>query len=255
MQVYFPNDPVGGTSCIASSSEHYYVKRTLLRQLEQAMQTPEEQARTMYWAVANGSLQLTQKCLQYQPALIRWSRTGAKWLHIAAKYGKHQLIEESVACGLSVCAKASRGMTPFHLATQGGHRIAVRCILEILRGGANKTKMLPEGGASSFLVLELIQFILQPNDNGESPLTLSGKASTQGGSDITWGEIEKFAMTNTDFVEALPINLESLLELAAQFERPSKERILKLLLEQTSSKMLDWKPRDWTALHWAVFMS
>lgn len=254
MQVYFPDDPVGEISCIATSSEHYFVERTLLRRFEQAMRTTEEQARTMYWAVANGSLQLIQKCLQLQPDLARWSRMGATWLHVAAKYGRNQLIEELVASGLEICTTATRGMTPLHLAAQGGHRLAVRCILEILRRRDSKTTV-PAAGAPSFPGLELIQFILKPNDEGESSLTLSGKASTQGGSDILWGEIEKFAMANPDFVETLPVGLENLLELAAQFERPGEERILKLLLKQISGKGLNWKSQNWTALHWAVVSS
>lgn len=254
MKVYLPDDPVSGTSCIASSSEHYYVERTLLRRHGQAMRTPEEQARTMYWAVANGCLQLTKSCLQHQPNLAKWSRMGATWLHVAAKYGRHQLLELFAAQGLDICAMASQSMTPLHLAAQGGHRVAVKCILQILRRRPKKAKE-PPAGVSSFPVPELVQFILQPNDDGESSLTLSGKSSTRGGSDILWGEIEKFAESERNFVESLPIGLEDLLELAAQFERPGKERMLKMLLQQTTSKRFSEESKHWTALHWAVASS
>ena len=254
MKVYLPDDPVSGTSCIASPSEHYYVQRTLSRRYGQAMRTPEEQARAMYWAVANGDLKLVQRFLQRQPNLATWSQMGATWLHVAAKYGRHQLLEELVTQGLDICAMASRSMTPLHLAAQGGHRVAVRCILQILRRRTNKAKTL-QAELSSIPVLELVQFILQPNDDGESSLALSGKSSTRGGSDILWGEIEKFAMTHRNFVEILPIGFEGLLELAAQFERPGEERILKMLLQQTTSKRFDKESQNWTTLHWAVASS
>lgn len=255
MEVYFPNNPVTCESRIASPFEFSYIEKALLNGIEQATRKPQEQDRVTFWAVANGSLQLVQKCLERQPNVIEWSRAGATWLHVAAKYGRHELIKLFVARGLNPCVAADRRTTPLHLAAAGGHRIAVRCILESLQGVTNSPSYKSKSqaaGRSPLPGLELIQFIMEENDDGESPITLSGKAKSRGASDILWGEIETFAMTTPNFVEFLPMKPDRLSELAAQFERPGDERILKLLLQQTNKKGLGWNSKHWTALHWAV---
>lgn len=250
MKIYFPDNPVTCSARIASSSEFSHIEKALLNGLEQAMRKPQEQDRAMFWAVVNGSLQVVQKCLERQPDLIRWSRAGATWLHVAAKYGRHELIKLFVARGLNSCTAADRSTTPLHLAAEGGHRTAVKYILENLQGITNSPSYKPRGSPSPGL--ELIQFIMEENDDGESPITLSGKAKSRGASDILWGEIETFALSTPNFVDFLPMKPDRLAELAAQFERPGDERILKLLLKETKKTDLSWNSQNWTALHWAV---
>ena len=255
MKAYFPDNPVSCSVCIATPFEFTSIEKALAIGVEQAMRKPHEQDRAMFWAVVNGSFKVVQKCLERQPDLIGWSRAGATWLHIAAKYGRYELIKMFVARGLDICAAADRSTTPLHLAAEGGHRIAVKYILENLQGITNyppyKSK-LRGPGRSSCPGLELIQYIMKKNDDGESPITLSGKARNRGASDILWGEIETFVMTTPNFGELLPMDPENLSELAAQFERPGDERILKLLLQQTNKGNSSWKPQNWTSLHWAV---
>lgn len=252
-EAYFPDNPVSCSVCLATPFEFGSIERALVTGVEQAMRKPQEQDRAMFWAVANGSLQIVHKCLERQPELIGWSRAGATWLHIAAKYGRCELIKMFVARGLDICAEADRRTTPLHLAAEGDHRITVKYILEILQ-------QITRTGDSAFKSglrgppcpgLELIHFIMKENDDGESPITLSGKGRHRGASDILWGEIETFAMTTPSFLEFLPMDPDSLSELAAQFERPGDEQLLKLLL-QTRKRDSSCKPHDWTALHWAV---
>lgn len=257
-KVYFPDDPVSSTCCIATQSEHSFIDGALSRQIKQIMRNPQGQESTMHWAVANGSVKLVQKCLERQPDLVRWSRMGATWLHVAAKYGRHELIKILADRGIDLRATANRGTTALHLAAEGGHRIVVKYILEhlreIMKSPGHETNVRAAGG-SPLPSLELVHLVTKEDNDGRSPITLSGKASNRGASDILWGEIETFAMTTPNFVESLPMESERLLELAAQFETPGDERILKLLLGQTSKKDLGWKSRNWTALHWAVYSS
>lgn len=249
-KTYFPDNPVTCSAHLASPLEFPRIEKALLNGIEQAMRKPQEQDRAMFWAVANGSLQVVQKCLERQPDLIRWSRAGATWLHIAAKYGRHELIRLFFARGLSSCVAADRNTTPLHLAAEGGHRIAVKYILENLQGITNSPSYQSRGSVCPGL--ELIQFIMQENDDGESPITLSGKAKGRGASDILWGETETFALSTPNFVDFLPIKPDRLAELAAQFERPGDERILKLLLKQEKRGDPNRSSQNWTALHWAV---
>ncbi|RJE22654.1 CorA-like Mg2+ transporter protein [Aspergillus sclerotialis] len=251
-EAYFPDNPVSRSVCLATPSEFGCIERSLMTGVEQAMRNVQEQDRALFWAVANGSLQVVQKCLERQPELIRWSRAGATWLHIAAKYGRCELIKMFVARGLDVCAEADRSTTPLHLAAEGGHRITVKYILEILQGVLGHPARKSGLGDSPCPGLELIRFIMKKNDDGESAITLAGKSRNRGASDILWGEIETFAMTTPSFLEFLPMDPESLSEMAAQFERPGDERILKLLLQHTTKKDRCWRPHNWTALHWAV---
>ncbi|RMJ28008.1 CorA-like Mg2+ transporter protein [Aspergillus sp. HF37] len=254
-EAYFPDDPVGCETCIATPFEFSYIEKAFLNGIEQALRSPHDQDRTMYWAVANGSQQVVQKCLDRQPNLVRWSRAGATWVHVAAKHGRHELIKMFISRGLDICAAANKSTAALHLAAAGGHRITVRYILESLQGSirspAYRSNVLA-AGKSPRPGLELIRFIVEENDDGESPITLSGKARNRGASDILWGEIEKFALTTANFVESLPMEPEHLMELAAQFERPGDERILKLLLRQINKNDSTGKSQNWTALHWAV---
>jgi hypothetical protein len=92
------------------------------------------------------------------------------------------------------------------------------------------------------------------NDDHESPISLAGKSRSREARTVLWGEIETFAMATKDFLEFLPVDLERFMELAAQFERPGNERILKLLLQKASDRIPVDNSDHWSALHWTSKM-
>ncbi|KAB8236677.1 uncharacterized protein BDW43DRAFT_308355 [Aspergillus alliaceus] len=259
MATYFPDDPISMTTCIATPYEFEYIEKGFLNNFAQVIRHPEGLELAMYWGVTNGSVPLAQQCLYYKPDLATWSRAGATWLHVAAKYGHHELLRALAARHIDLSAKADRGMTALHLAAAGGHSGAVKYILEILRSRKNGRMHQTGFPGSSALAsppgLELARCVMEENDDHESPISLAGKSRNREVKKILWGEIETFVLTTREFLEFLPVNLERFMELAAQFERPGNERILTLLLQQTSNRNPVCSSSRWTALHWAVYCS
>ncbi|KAF7594592.1 hypothetical protein BBP40_008859 [Aspergillus hancockii] len=259
MKPYFPDDPVSMETCVSTAYEFPYIEKGFLGNFAQVLRHPRGLELALYWAVSNGSVSLAQQCLHFKPDLMKWSRAGATWLHVAAKYGHPEMIKLLVARHIDLDAKAHRGMTALHLAAAGGHHKAVKTILEVLR--SRKNGKMHHAGASGPSApslppgSELARCIMAENDDHESALSLAGKSRQREARKILWGEIETFAMATHDFLEFLPVNLERFMELTAQFERPGNERILKLLLQRAS----DWNSvgasGEWTALHWAVYCS
>ncbi|KAE8356311.1 hypothetical protein BDV28DRAFT_117200 [Aspergillus coremiiformis] len=257
---YFPDDPVNMKTCIATPYELDHIEKGFLNNFAQVIRHSEGLELAMYWAVANGSVPLALQCLYYKPELVSWSRAGATWIHVAAKYGHPELLKTLAARHIDLNATAARGMTALHLAAAGGHSSAVKYILEVLRSRKNG-KMHHAGGPGSSTVasppgLELARCVMAENDDHESPISLAGKSRNREARKILWGEIETFALTTRDFLEFLPVDLERFMELAAQFERPGHERILTLLLQQAASNGNPGRNSpQWTALHWAVYCS
>ncbi|KAI1149342.1 hypothetical protein F4825DRAFT_60163 [Nemania diffusa] len=47
----------------------------------------------MYWAVSNDALELVRRCIDHNQEVLRWSREGDTWLHIASDNGALRIVE------------------------------------------------------------------------------------------------------------------------------------------------------------------
>ncbi|KAI1167288.1 ankyrin repeat-containing domain protein [Nemania serpens] len=47
----------------------------------------------MYWAVSNDALELARRCIDHNQEVLRWSREGNTWLHVAAANGTMEVLD------------------------------------------------------------------------------------------------------------------------------------------------------------------
>ncbi|TGO10013.1 hypothetical protein BTUL_0147g00170 [Botrytis tulipae] len=85
---YYPKSPSAKYPYMESTSTIREIEIVLLQGLESSKyETLEQLHIIMYWAVSNGAKDLVDRCIDHDRQVLRWTREGATWLHIASKSG------------------------------------------------------------------------------------------------------------------------------------------------------------------------
>ncbi|RBR12019.1 uncharacterized protein FIESC28_08789 [Fusarium coffeatum] len=208
----------------------------------------DDRRHVMYWAVRSGCLELTKRCIGHQQEGERetlellqgdqWK--SSTWLHVAARFGHHQLVRECFSHVPSL-KKAAYGKSPLHLAAVSGTIEVAVVLLQLV--------------SEQHGVEAKIHAIIEADDSGESPLSLSVRRETgahQGLAKLFWSELEALTTISYKHLRS-DINTASIiLETLARYERPGRERILEGVLKQwcSSSSIVTGYPS--TALNWAI---
>lgn len=91
---YYPKSP--------SAKYHYVESADNVREIEIGLlggfvsakyETLERLQVVMYWAVSNGAKDLANRCIDHDRQVLRWTREGATWLHIASKSGMVEIAQ------------------------------------------------------------------------------------------------------------------------------------------------------------------
>ncbi|KAI9648346.1 hypothetical protein NHQ30_002979 [Ciborinia camelliae] len=90
---YYPRNPA--VSCSTDRRDEIPdIEAGLLKGLgNDIFKSLEKLQIVMYWAVFNGALALTRKCIDHNQQVLQWNREGATWLHIASYNGMFEITE------------------------------------------------------------------------------------------------------------------------------------------------------------------
>ncbi|TGO38028.1 hypothetical protein BHYA_0083g00070 [Botrytis hyacinthi] len=91
---YYPKSPSAKYPYIKSTSHIREIEIGLLRGFGSSKYETMEQIHViMYWAVSNGAKDLANRCIDHDGQVLRWTREGASWLHIASKSGMVEIVQ------------------------------------------------------------------------------------------------------------------------------------------------------------------
>lgn len=241
---YYPEYPMETMAFTENTADVAQVEQELLKGFETDEYGSLDALHTvMYWAVANGSLELTQECIRYNEEVLHWRRQSATWLHIAAQHGQAKLIP--ILSGAGVLEMAMGKLTAMHLAAK-----AETCFFD-----TSKNLLEIIGNASQNPALARVAAIVKRDARDDSPLSISIKRKKNELTNLFWSEIRNLGTTDKGFLMTNPHEASDILEMVAQFEKPGNEDTLGHLFQE-------WCPRppvedleSFTTLEWAVHSS
>ncbi|KAJ5626613.1 hypothetical protein N7528_004040 [Penicillium herquei] len=246
-EAYFPTDPIKKMA-FRETFDHIHEKvlKTMLSGFNKNLYESQESLQpVMNWAVINGCSDLINMCIQKNPEVLKWKRSGASWLHIATQHGQRKIMEECLAQVDASC-EASRGISALHIAVSNDDIETAKVLLNLI---ASQTPQKPWRGK----VREIFKF----NHDDESPLTFSISQRKKDLESLFWSELTSFGNVDQTFYQDHPVEAAKILDVLAEWEKPGNEVLLGYLLQQ-------WFPRPshpaldatkWTTLHWAVYNS
>lgn len=228
---YYPTNHLQKNSFLENPSYTATIETALLNGFEsEAYATLDQLYLVMNWAICTNRLELTAKCIAHDPEILRWSAQNATWLHIAALYGHHELIRKHLA-EIDVSEAATGQITALHLASVVGTLETTQCLLEMVAKQSNEAP-----------IQRKVEAILERNNLGESPLTLSIRRDSGAHKDLAglfWSEIRALGDADRNFQRARPDKAREILETLAQYERPGHEHVLRHLLHEWSEPRRD----------------
>lgn len=238
---YCPNEPLKAKLCRASSNECSFAKPRLRLLLDKQEIGRQDVESILFWALLNGELDLLQKGLQHERLDLGSFFKGSKVpLHVAARLGNLGVIRILVEKGADVDSLATGNSTAIQIAAEHGNLNTVKELLGIqIQPSTDESNSYPKQ----------LQRMIQKDSNGESAISLAVSRQHKSVEEFLWAEFKLHG--NRLLASSLSHEeKEEILEIAAKYERPGEESVLKSFLQQ-NKKSSD----GWTALHWAVFRS
>lgn len=238
---YFPDEPLKTKLCCSSWRECLHVGRRLRLLLGEDEIGRQDMECILFWAVLNGELELLEEGLKHERLdLVSFLKGSKVPLHVAARIGNLGVIRILVEKGANVDFLATHNSTPIQVAAEHGHVDAVEMLLDM---------QIQTPSDDPYSYPKQLQRIIRKDSNGESAISLAVSRQHKSVEEFLWTKFKLYGshlLTSSRPQE----EKEEILEIAAKYERPGEERVLKYFLQQSK------KPPDgWTALHWAVFKS
>ncbi|KAI1094906.1 hypothetical protein F5B19DRAFT_443936 [Rostrohypoxylon terebratum] len=244
---YFPKNPareIAFIDCLPSLDRSEELEKKFLKNLEEINYQDQKRLPViLHWAITRGAGELVNWCVSHGRQVLEWEQCGATWLHVAAQYGKHELIsllrpKIIPYYEIDVSAKAKEDITALHVAARNGSVETTETLLRMISEQSRK-----------------VDAIVDQDGQGESPLTISIQQGNKHLEDLFWGEIRKLGKMDRNWIESNRKKAGDILELVARYETPGNEVILQELLQKwfPSENLQD--RQDFTALHWAVHHS
>lgn len=241
---YYPANPLQNKSFTETPSDGTRVEKMFLKNFQRVKNSaPDSFQSLIYWAIANGQLELLAKCFEHEPQAIHWTRGGVTWLHIAVQHGQDTAMREHLS-EAEVFAKPEDGTTALHLAASNGNLSASQFLLDLV---AKKTP-LEKKRARVAAITEL-------NTGEESALSLAIRGRHKDVEDFFWSELREFGTANRQYATDYPDEAKTILETVAEWEKPGLELVLKHLIREWFPAPSNVETGKWTALHWAVHSS
>ncbi|KUL88913.1 hypothetical protein ZTR_03483 [Talaromyces verruculosus] len=235
---FFPDDPLKAKLCCASSNERSYIEPTLLEILDKREIGGKDIEAILFWAIINDVQGILRKGLQHRTLDMDSFLQGSHVpLHVAARLGNWEAIQVLVDNGADADSLATHNSLAIHLAAENGHLYTVVKLLNLPTRTSNDE-------SSSYT--KQLRRIIQEDANGESAISLAVRRQNKSVEEYLWKE---FKYHGNLYLASSPSHegRQEILEVAAKYERPGEESVLKFFLQQNKKS-----PEDWTALHWAV---
>ncbi|GAM34127.1 ankyrin-related portein [Talaromyces pinophilus] len=235
---FFPDDPLKAKLCCARSNERSYVEPTLLEFLDKRGIGGKDIEVILFWAIINDAQGLLRKGLQHKTLDIDSFLQGNHVpLHVAARLGNWEAVQVLVDNGADADSLATHNSMAIHLAAENGHLYTVVKLLNLpTRTSSDDSSWFPRQ----------LRRIIQEDTNGESAISLAVKRQNKSVEEYLWRELKDHGNL---YLASSPSHegRQDILEIAAKYERPGEESVLKSFLQQNKKS-----PENWTALHWAV---
>lgn len=241
---YYPINPLRTKAFTESPSDGERAGCVFLKHFQRIVDNaPDGIEPLIYWAISNGQLALLTKCLQHEPKAIRFKRSGATWLHIAAMHGQGAGMVELLS-GAGTFEKAGSEITALHLAASNGTLITTQSLLDLVSKESSV-----EGRRAR------IAAIIEVNKRDESALSLAISEKHKEVENFFWTEIRESGAAELDYARLFPAEAKEVLEVLAEWEKPGREWVLEHLLRQWFPAPSNVVITKWTTLHWAVHHS
>ncbi|KAJ5970460.1 Mg2+ transporter protein CorA-like/Zinc transport protein ZntB [Penicillium vulpinum] len=244
---YYPASPVKRCGCLTSRTELSDIETKLSQYYRDSTLSDTQLGSIAYWMIANKSERFFENLPQ--PGLHKSPhyKGGMHALHIAAQYGNLNLIQGNLS-DLNPDDTSEDGSTALHASAAFGHREITEILL-------HRNPISHNGQVALKLIVDRI---LQPDNQGESPFSLAVKEKHYLLRNYFWDELRRYTM-NKDFQQADPDRAEKILELASRFERPGEETYLLAFLKKWFGEpspeicnKINLQPKDWNVLHHVV---
>ncbi|CAD6442463.1 4cecb410-8850-4ae9-86e2-1cd6439bea72 [Sclerotinia trifoliorum] len=135
------------------------------------------------------------------------------------------------------------GATWLHIASKSGTLKVTQLLLDRMTNQQDQPDRPDE--------LAKVEFILQQNSLGDSPLTICIDRGHHQLEEEYWSKIRQLHTSGNSFVESYPAVVDRILELLATYEKPGHETILGEFLHKEGVQ----NSKHFTTLHWAVYGS
>lgn len=235
---FFPDDALKAKLCCASSNERSYVEPTLLEILDKRDIGGKDIESILFWAIINDMQKVLRKGLQHKTLdMDSFLQGNHVPLHVAARLGNWEAVQVLVDNGADADSLATHNIMAIHLAAENGHLYTVVKLVNLpTRNSDDKSSSYPKQ----------LRRIIQEDTNGESAISLAVRRQNKPVEEYLWKELKHHGNL---YLASSPSHegRQEILEIAAKYERPGEESVLKSFLQQNKKS-----PEDWTALHWAV---
>ncbi|KAL2847200.1 hypothetical protein BJY01DRAFT_212848 [Aspergillus pseudoustus] len=249
--VYFPSFPFENVVVLSASSAQVIQVESLLLQwmdISQMDEVSRHWEAVLCWAILNG-----RESLIDLNSGIPLNREEASWVHIAAIGGHVHIMKRLLSNTLDIVSPARGGITPLHLAATYGRIDLIRHLIEELSQIHDKRR------GREVVVLDAILMTTGDDRTVLECAILGGATKHKIAEVFLWEQIHKTLETQDNLFSSYPQKIIQILELAAKYDPPGREenlhRLFHLMSLRTGAPAIPNMDLESTpkALHRAVY--